>query len=158
MINMTEFIKEKTLMISVIVGSVIMFLITLFILFATIRSVDVLKDWSLNTNKPSYVEGETIEVNSRVNKLIDVKGESRRFIYCTYDNRETGYEVSVKGVNSSVGKNSSIIITAAPMGVRPLPQSCYLLVQIRYSLPMSYGFRVHTEENRSNTFNITSKE
>lgn len=136
---------------SMLFAIAIVFMSILFA-YVTIAPVDVLKNWHLTADKPSYAAGDTITVHSTFVKTRSVPGASFRYLECTNPSGSVvRYPIDQADGNRPASVGDVEILLHVPDTLPNLPAKCHVNVTVVYSI---YSFRKATETNVTQDFMV----
>lgn len=119
--------------------------------------VDVLTNWTLKVDSSHpYQPGDLIPVSSKVTKLINVSGQSNRFIQCYKPNtKEWDALIPVnvtKATNPASQNRSGGFTIGIPLSIGVLPNTCRIYVSVTYDVNKYHP--AFQESNYTNAFSI----
>lgn len=108
-------------------------LIGLYIIFCP---VPVLENWTVTMPGTVFTEGQTLNVESKYNKVRDVSGTARRYLNCP-DSRGVivRYPVSEAVADNTPGvKRGTGVPVTLPTNIPNLPARCTFSISIEYDI------------------------
>lgn len=131
-------------------------LATLLFAYTIFAPVDVLKNWTITTDKTMYSVGDTIVSTSRYNKVMSVNGQSKRYIECLNQiGSWVRYPVLEQTADRKQGQGQTSTSTHISGVVPNVDTTCRIYTQVEYTI---YMYRPFREENVSNEFKLVKKE
>jgi hypothetical protein len=114
--------------------------------------IDVLKDWRLELPKQDIHVGDTIIVDSLYTKLMQVSGESTRYLECKNKNGiYIRYELNKAVANRGAGTSGTGVELVMPNTVPNVPATCRINITIEYNI---YVLRTVIETANSKEFTL----
>lgn len=114
---------------------IVFLLIGLILVFINIAPIQVLRNFTITTDKKVYKVGQTMQVTSKAIKLRKAGGDVHRTIECdSSGNRIIGYTINTQEAISKPGKSSKPYNIVIPTSIANLPVTCRLVVSVNYHI------------------------
>lgn len=113
--------------------------------------IDVLKNWTIRTDKDEYSIGDTVTVVSTFDKVMSVNGKATRYIECNNKGSWLRYSIAEANANRPQGVGTSQITIVIPDTVPNQDTKCRLYFESEYIV---YSYRHFKEEAYSNEFHL----
>jgi hypothetical protein len=135
--------------IGIIGVTAVIFILTL------ILPIDVLRNWSLKTDKDTYSVGDTVTVKSNFDKVMSVTGKSTRYMECKAKEQWVRYSIAEAIADKPVGPGKSEISVVIPDAIPNQDATCRFYFQSDYVI---YSYRPFSEEAYSNEFHLSKSD
>lgn len=122
-----------------------------FSIYSLIR-VDVLREWSLELPNSDIHAGDTIIVQSKYKKLMEVDGDAEHYIDCdSTSGARLSYLLNKREANRAPGKRSTAVEITLPTNITSLPAECSIRIVVKYRV---IPFKETVEINQTKDFTL----
>lgn len=156
-------VQRPTVLVNIIGLAIIIFGLAAYIIYNSVRPIDVLVDWTVKTTKqpvdgslPRYNPGGTLEYISSGNKLVPVQGTLVRTFKCDAIPgvawpRDIRLLASPASRSPGVSNPTEVsVLVPAIIEFNGLPRTCFLRIEVCYQNVVLW--RTHCEVADSNKF------
>ncbi len=156
-------VARPTVLVNIVGLAIIIFGAATYIIYNSVRPIDVLVDWTVKTTKqpvdgsmPRYNPGGTLEYISSSNKLVPAQGTLVRTFKCDAIPGMAGprdIRLPASPVSRSPGVSDPTevsVLVPAIIEFNGLPRTCFLRIEVCY--PNVVLWRTHCEVADSNKF------
>lgn len=113
---------------------IVLLLVGAVLVIINVAPIQVLRNFTLQTDKNSYAPGQTMRISSKAIKLRKAGGDVHRTIECDSANKVVGYTINTQTATSKPGKSSKPYNIIVPSQIVNLPAKCRLVVSVSYHI------------------------